>query len=77
MISVAREPVAPRVRRDQWPQAAASERLVVRVVRMLATWRQRGRGRTQLALLTERELRDIGLTSAEAARECAKPFWRG
>ena len=77
MISVAREPVAARPRQDHRPQAAASEGLIARLRRTLAAWRRRARDRAQLALFSERELRDIGLTSAEAARECAKPFWRG
>ena len=77
MISVAREPAVARLRQDPRPPAAASERLAVRVARTLAAWRWRARSRTQLAHLSERELRDIGLTPADAARECAKPFWRG
>ena len=73
MVSVAREPAPVRLRRDVGP----SDRRIARVIRTLAAWRHRARGRTQLAHLSERELRDIGLTAAEAARECAKPFWRG
>jgi uncharacterized protein YjiS (DUF1127 family) len=77
MSSVAHQPAAARLRRDHRPQAAASEGLIARVVRRLAAWHRRICSRTQLARLSERELRDIGLTPAEAARECAKPFWRG
>jgi uncharacterized protein YjiS (DUF1127 family) len=40
-------------------------------------WRQRVRSRADLARLNPRELRDIGVTPSEAARECNKPFWRG
>jgi uncharacterized protein YjiS (DUF1127 family) len=43
---------------------------------LLAEWRRRVRSRAVLARFSARELRDIGLTPAEAARECAKPFWR-
>ena len=73
MISVAHEPTAARPR----PAVRRSDSLVARIRRALAKWHSRARGRTQLARLSERELRDIGLTSAEAAREYAKPFWRG
>ncbi|HWG79325.1 MAG TPA: DUF1127 domain-containing protein [Stellaceae bacterium] len=71
MISVTGEPAAA------WPlQAAASKRPMRRLLAMFAAWRQRALSRTQLARLGERELRDIGVTPAEAAREYAKPFWR-
>jgi uncharacterized protein YjiS (DUF1127 family) len=43
----------------------------------LGDWRRRALGRAALARLSERELRDIGLTPAEALWEYAKPFWRG
>jgi uncharacterized protein YjiS (DUF1127 family) len=36
----------------------------------------RGRQRRALGALDDRLLRDVGLTRAEARRECAKPFWR-
>ena len=77
MISVAREPCAARLDLDHRPHAAASGRPIARVVRIFAAWRRRMQSRAQLARLSERELRDIGVTPAEAAWECAKPFWRG
>ena len=43
------------------------------VVRM---WFERSRQRRALADLDDRLLRDIGVTSAQASREAAKPFWR-
>ena len=73
MMSVAHEPAAVGPRQ----KVGHGDSLVARVVRALATWHRRACSRTQLAHLSERELRDIGLTRAEAARECAKPFWRG
>ena len=77
MVRVAREPAAARLRQDHWPQAMPAESMIARLGRALGAWRDRARGRTQLAHLSERELRDIGLTPAEAAQEYAKPFWRG
>ena len=44
--------------------------------RMIARWIERRRQRDALARLDDRALRDIGITRAEAARECEKPFWR-
>lgn len=39
-------------------------------------WRERARERHILAGLTDRELRDIGVTRVEVWREVSKPFWR-
>lgn len=42
-----------------------------------AAWPRRWRSRAELAQFGERDLRDIGVTSADAERECGKPLWRG
>jgi uncharacterized protein YjiS (DUF1127 family) len=42
----------------------------------LAEWRRRVRSRRALALLSSRDLRDIGLSPGEQQQECCKPFWR-
>jgi uncharacterized protein YjiS (DUF1127 family) len=42
---------------------------------IIRTWRSRAASRRQLCELSEHELKDIGLTRAEAASEAAKPFW--
>lgn len=39
-------------------------------------WRRRARERADLARFSERELRDIGISAADAWREVNKPFWR-
>jgi uncharacterized protein YjiS (DUF1127 family) len=44
--------------------------------RMIARWIERARQRDALARLDDAMLRDIGITRAEAARECERPFWR-
>ena len=41
----------------------------------VAAWQQRSAGRRELANLTERDLRDIGITRNEAEAEANKPFW--
>lgn len=43
----------------------------------LEEWRRRDRDRAELARLSEAELHDIGVTSAERWAEISKPFWRG
>jgi uncharacterized protein YjiS (DUF1127 family) len=44
--------------------------------RLLRQWQARSMGRQELIRLSERDLRDIGVTRAEAEAEAAKPFWR-
>ncbi len=39
-------------------------------------WRDRARSRRTMILLTEHELRDMGLTRQQAAFEMNKPFWK-
>jgi uncharacterized protein YjiS (DUF1127 family) len=47
-----------------------------RALALLHIWRQRSRGRSALALMDKRSLRDLGLTRHEALYEAHKPFWR-
>jgi len=49
---------------------------VFAIQRILGTWRERSRGRRELATLDARSLRDMGLTSGEIEFEINKPFWR-
>ena len=42
---------------------------------VIRVWFERSRQRRALAELDIRMLRDIGVTSAQATREAAKPFW--
>jgi len=42
----------------------------------LAEWRRRRLARAELARMSDRDLRDLGITRAEAEREAAMPFWR-
>lgn len=44
--------------------------------RTVHAWRERNRGRAQLARMSEYELKDIGLSRTAAAFEANKPFWR-
>jgi len=50
---------------------------IARSMRMLVgTWRERSRVRRQLAVMSERELHDIGKCWPEIAYEVSKPLWR-
>lgn len=42
----------------------------------LVEWQRRAAARRHLAALSERELKDIGLSRLDAWREAGKPFWR-
>lgn len=44
--------------------------------RALRIWRHLVRSRRHLRELTDDQLRDVGLTRAQAEAECAKPPWR-
>jgi uncharacterized protein YjiS (DUF1127 family) len=43
---------------------------------LVATWRERSRVRRQLAVMSDRELHDMGVCRAEVADEISRPFWR-
>jgi uncharacterized protein YjiS (DUF1127 family) len=42
----------------------------------IAEWMRRAQQRSELVLLTDRDLRDIGITRLDAAAEASKPFWQ-
>src|SRR5262249_1572229 len=48
----------------------------LRMKRVVAAWRHRTRTRHELANLSDRQLRDIGLSRFGASFESSKPFWR-
>ena len=49
---------------------------VIATYMLVSSWIERARQRNALARLDDRDLRDIGITRADAAREYEKPFWR-
>jgi uncharacterized protein YjiS (DUF1127 family) len=49
---------------------------LVAVISTVVLWLERGRSRRVLATLDDHQLRDIGVTRAQARLESAKPFWR-
>jgi uncharacterized protein YjiS (DUF1127 family) len=48
----------------------------VRIASEIREWRRRSRDRRALAAMSDRSLRDIGLTRYDADWEASKPFWR-
>jgi uncharacterized protein YjiS (DUF1127 family) len=50
--------------------------VLARIGSEVGEWRRRSRDRRGLATMSDRSLRDIGLTRYDAAREASKPFWR-
>jgi uncharacterized protein YjiS (DUF1127 family) len=49
---------------------------VVAAFDRLAEWQRRAAQRRALVALSDYELKDIGISRADAASEAAKPFWR-
>jgi uncharacterized protein YjiS (DUF1127 family) len=43
---------------------------------LIGEWVRRIESRRELAALSDRELRDIGITRVDALGEAEKPFWR-
>ena len=56
--------------------AEAMWKALGRAVRWYADCQARAEQRRALAALDGRMLKDIGLTTGDAARESAKPFWQ-
>ena len=63
-------PAAGASRRDRGLQQLASV-----VVARLFRWHELARQRRNLLTLSDRMLKDIGVTRAEAEREASRPFW--
>jgi uncharacterized protein YjiS (DUF1127 family) len=60
----------------QWPPRRRHSRgAFTRLLFRLRSWRLRTRQRDELARLDERNLQDIGRSTADAYREAAKWFW--
>ena len=68
---------APAAPSDGAPWHWARPHWAPRALDTLLVWQERSRQRRALARLDDRMLRDIGISRADVAAECAKPFWRG
>jgi uncharacterized protein YjiS (DUF1127 family) len=49
---------------------------VARLGRILNEWRDRARGRREIAKLDHRAARDLGVSLGQMQFEAQKPFWR-
>jgi uncharacterized protein YjiS (DUF1127 family) len=58
------------------PRGVALATLLAGVWTRLRDWQQREQERAQLAALSPRELRDLGLSRTDVLAEINKPFWR-
>jgi len=58
----------------EFPRSRVS-RVVPSVLQRLASAWERRRERSELLSLTERELKDIGITRYDALTEARRPFW--
>lgn len=43
---------------------------------LIRRWRERSRARARLAAIGDRDLRDLGISPAQADFEAGKPFWK-
>ena len=53
-----------------------TESILSRVPGTLALWRKRARERAEIAQLSARDARDLGLDPGVLNYEASKPFWR-
>ena len=51
-------------------------RVFAEIAGAVALWRRRARERRLIAALSHEQLKDMGLSRADAWREAQKPFWR-
>ncbi len=58
-----------------FPSARHSDSLSTRLFATLRLWRQRARDRNELAKLTARDARDLGIDPGLISYEASKPFW--
>lgn len=56
------------------PRAAHASPLA-RIIATLQLWRRRARDRAELARLTDRDARDLGIDPGVISFEASKPFW--
>lgn len=55
----------------------ANDNFLLLALDQFQVWRERVRTRRHLAAMSDYQLKDIGVTRADAYSEIEKPFWRG
>ena len=66
-------PPAPAAR---FAPARSAGAFLAGIFNRLAEWQERHEQRAHLAGMDDRMLKDIGVSSVDAAREADKPFWK-
>ena len=68
----------PLVRKEKHnrDRAGVLHHVWARMASEIREWRRRSRDRRALAAMSDRSLRDIGLTRYDGDWEASKPFWR-
>ena len=62
--------------RPDGDRTSVTHHVLARIGSEIGAWRRRLRDRRELAAMSDRSLRDIGLTRYDADWEARKPFWR-
>lgn len=57
------------------PKRRAAWEVVIALVDRYAGWREHARQMRDLRRMSDRDLKDIGLSRADAEREASKPYW--
>jgi len=58
------------------PRSSACSAVIAVVLAFVQVWRERRSTRRRLAVMSERELQDMGICRSEIANEIGKPFWQ-
>lgn len=58
------------------PRRAANDNLLLFAFDQFLLWRDRVRTRRYLAMMSDYQLKDIGISRTDAYNEADKPFWR-
>jgi uncharacterized protein YjiS (DUF1127 family) len=61
---------------ERIPATTAACAILARALATVLSWRRRARDRAELAQLTARDARDLGLDPGVISFEASKPFWR-
>jgi uncharacterized protein YjiS (DUF1127 family) len=75
-VSILRPLVRKHKEEHDCDRTGALRHVLARAASEMREWRRRSRDRRALAAMSDRSLRDIGLTRYDADWEASKPFWR-
>lgn len=64
------------IRHSRQSARVSGQRLSQRLLEGLLLWQRRAAERHALRALSNRDLKDVGLSRADIESEAAKPFWR-